>query len=231
MNVPRASDGTVRVRTGPYPAGVPPVRVPLECSLTAAQAVLAPRGAAHPFALVGAWAGVEAILGCEPLRPASDPFAALASPPAARGHGVIVGGGWFGTWGYRLGRRIERLPPGPPAPVEVPEARVWWYDYVVVFDGERWWLEALSAAAAEEALPGWQARLGMPPTARSFSVGEFSLTGAGAVGHLERVAECVDRIASGEIFQANLALRLEAPIAGDALDLFAVALDHVQPRF
>ena len=40
-------------------------------------------------------------------------------------------------------------------------------------------------------------------------------------GHNTAVEECRERIAAGEIFQANLCLRLEAEWKGDPLDLFA----------
>jgi para-aminobenzoate synthetase/4-amino-4-deoxychorismate lyase len=207
------------------------VRVPLECALTPEEAVLHLRGAVRPFALVGEWAGVEAILGCAPSRSAADPFAALAAGPSYEPGDAVVGGGWFGVLGYRLGGAIERLPPSPPAPVELPESSLWWYDDVVVFDGSRWWLEALDEAALARALPAWRARLAEVPAALPFAVGPFAARGAGEAGHLDAVAECVERIAAGEIFQANLALRLEASFDGDALNLFADALSRVRPRF
>ena len=42
-----------------------------------------------------------------------------------------------------------------------------------------------------------------------------------AAGHIAAIDECRERIAAGEIFQANLCLRLEAEWKGDPLDLFA----------
>jgi para-aminobenzoate synthetase/4-amino-4-deoxychorismate lyase len=44
------------------------------------------------------------------------------------------------------------------------------------------------------------------------------------------IDECRERIAAGEIFQANLCLRLEAEWKGDPLDLFARTADTLEPR-
>ena len=52
----------------------------------------------------------------------------------------------------------------------------------------------------------------------------------GAAGHLAAVEECRERIAAGEIFQANVCLRLEGRWAGDPLDLFARAAGALEPR-
>ena len=48
--------------------------------------------------------------------------------------------------------------------------------------------------------------------------------------HFAAVADCVERIAAGEIFQANLCLRLEAAYDGDVADLFAHAAAQLQAR-
>ena len=55
---------------------------------------------------------------------------------------------------------------------------------------------------------------------------DFSLRAPGAAGHVAAVADCVERIAAGEIFQANLCLRLDAAYAGDVAELFA----HAAPQ-
>src|SRR5690606_3901843 len=48
-------------------------------------------------------------------------------------------------------------------------------------------------------------------------------------GHRDAVAECVERIHAGELFQANLTMRIEGPLHGDPLDAFATAI-AVDPR-
>jgi para-aminobenzoate synthetase/4-amino-4-deoxychorismate lyase len=57
----------------------------------------------------------------------------------------------------------------------------------------------------------------------------FRIAGPGAAGHLAAVADCRERIAAGEVFQANLCLRLEADWEGDVADLFATASARLEP--
>ena len=212
----------------------------LRCALTPEQAVLWLRGDAGPFALVGDWLGLGAVLGSEPLRVAPadcDPFELLDElPDVDGGDAVVVGGGWVGWLGYGLGARIERLPPPPPAPVPRPSFSLAFYDHVVVFDGEQWWFEALWSGGREEALRErlavWQERLlAAPPPAREVATTAFAVAANGTAGHVAAVADCRRRIAEGEILQANLCLRLQASSDGDPLDVFARALPVAQPRF
>ncbi|MDX6640162.1 MAG: para-aminobenzoate synthetase / 4-amino-4-deoxychorismate lyase, partial [Solirubrobacteraceae bacterium] len=217
-----------------YAGQVRAVRIALESRLAPREALLALRGDAHPFALVGDWAGGGALLGSEPVRvlgPDEDPFAAFADLAPVHAGEAVVGGGWFGVLGYGLGSLVERLPPPPPAPVTTPLHRLAFYDHVVRFDGERWWLEALGEEALARRLDVWRARLASAPRPRPFSGGPFRLVAPGAAGHRTAVAEAIAKIAEGELFQANLTLRLEGPFAGDPLDVLAAALPAVQPRF
>jgi para-aminobenzoate synthetase/4-amino-4-deoxychorismate lyase len=214
--------------------------VPLRSALTPEQAVLWLRGDARPFALVGDWLGLGAVLGSEPLRVAPgdcDPFKLLDElPDVDGGDAVAVGGGWVGWLAYGLGARIERLPPSPPAPVPRPSFSLAFHDHVVVFDGEQWWFEALRSADREEALGErlavWQERLlAAPPPVREVATTAFAVAANGAAGHVAAVADCRRRIAEGEILQANLCLRLQASSDADPLDVFARALPVAQPRF
>ncbi|MEA2144666.1 MAG: para-aminobenzoate synthetase / 4-amino-4-deoxychorismate lyase, partial [Solirubrobacteraceae bacterium] len=216
-----------------------PFRVSLECRLAPEEVVLWLRGDARPFALVGDWLGGGAIFGSEPIRvagPDADPFGLLEPRCELGDSEVTVGGGWVGWLGYGLGARVERLPPGPPAPVPQPPFSLAFYDHVVRFDGAQWWFEALWTAERNGALRArralWERRLRMPPPpARGVALTSFALASNGAAGHLAAVADCRRRIAAGELFQANLCVRLEAEIDGDVLDLFARALPHARPRF
>ena len=190
------------------------------------------RGEPHPFALVGEWAGGGALLGSRPVRvarPDEDPFALLDDQPDVEPGGAVVGGGWFGVLGYRLGELIERLPPQPPAPVGTPPFRLAFYDHLVRFDGERWWFEALYEH--HPALPAWRERLSRPAPAEPFAVGMLSPAAPGGAGHRAAVGDCVRRIEEGELFQANVTLRIEGRFAGDPVDLFAHALPRARPRF
>src|SRR5438270_12821441 len=99
------------------------VRLPLDWTLLPELAALLVRDDAHPFALIGRWAGGGALIGSEPVRTATadeDPFELLDDQvPVRRGSGATVdkqlgaaagdvhpgavAGGWFGWLGYTLG--------------------------------------------------------------------------------------------------------------------------------
>ena len=203
------------------------------------EAALALRGDRAPVALVGAWFGGGALLASEPVRvagPREDPFALLAeAPPGASGaSGGAVGGGWFGWLGYGLGARVEPVPPGPPRPVARPPFVLAFYDHVLRQDAAgRWWWEALwseeRAAALEARRRELEARLRREPAPRPFAVGTFAAAAPGWAGHEAAVAACRQRIRAGEIFQANVCLRLEADWDGDPLDAFARAGGALRP--
>lgn len=192
--------------------------------------LLALRDEPWPFALVGRWAGGGAIVGCAPTRmlePGDDPFERLEDLPAAKGE-AEVGGGWFGWLGYGLGARVERLPPRPPRPVPLPDAHLAFYDHVLRMDAAgRWWFESLTGDLAP--LERLRALVARPPAAAPPRPAHFELRGG--AGHVAAVADCVERIAAGEIFQANLCLRLEADWAGDVARLFAAAAPQLQPAY
>ena len=206
---------------------MPPIRVPLELDLSFADVLRAVRDDARPFALVGEWAGSRAIVGSDPVRVVEGPEV-LGVLDGTGGSGEGVCGGWFGYLGYGLGAAIERLPPPPPRPVPLPVASLGLYDHVLRQDAAgAWWFEALD----ERALPRLETireRLGAP-------VRPFALTGLdpapGALGrHVAAVAECVERIAAGELFQANVTLRLEGGFDGSAADAFAAGAALLEPR-
>jgi para-aminobenzoate synthetase / 4-amino-4-deoxychorismate lyase len=234
------------------------VRVPLEGGPAAADAALLVRGDAHPFALVGAWAGGGALVGSEPVEVApddADPFVLVDRQPevvsagerpaaaaagerpdaVAPGDGA-VGGGWFGFLGYGLGSRLEALPPSPPRPAPLPRFSLGFYDHLLHLDpAGRWWFEALWSeerdSVLRERLQLLRARLSAGVVDRPVRVGAFSPVAPGGAGHLAAVAQCRERIAAGEIFQANLCLRLESRFGGDPLDLFARAARSLHPRY
>lgn len=219
-------------------------RVALDGNLDPAGAVRWLRQDERPFALVGEWLlGDAALLGSAPARvaaPGDDPFALLGSSSQAEVSGeedVLVGGGWVGWLGYGLGGRVEVLPPAPPAPVARPAFSLAFYDHVVLFHEGRWWFEALWSPERDEFLRErlelWRSRLRMVPetVGAGAMTTPFQLAGNGAAGHLEAVADCRRRIAAGELYEANLCVRLEARLDGDPLELFARALPVAQPRF
>jgi para-aminobenzoate synthetase/4-amino-4-deoxychorismate lyase len=214
------------------------VRVPLDSCLTLEDAVRWLRGDPRPFALVGDWLGGTALIGSDPVRIAEaddDPFDALETVPPVEGE-AVVGGGWVGWLSYGLGAVIERLPPPPPARVARPLFSLAFYDHLVRYDGEHWWFEALMSPSREAALRErcelWRARLQTePPPSQTAATTPFAVVSNGQAGHVAAVADCLRRIAAGEIYQANLCLRLEARLEGELLDLFARALGLAAPRF
>jgi para-aminobenzoate synthetase/4-amino-4-deoxychorismate lyase len=220
-----------------------PFRVALESDLTPVEAVGWLRGEERPFALVGEWLGGVAVLGSDPVQIAradEDPFALVGSQPEMADGEALIAGGWVGWLGYGLGALIERLPPSPPAPMPRPLFSLAFYDHVVVYDGERWWFEALWPDSSDRAaflrarLSGWRARLLTSPVWSNpvdAVPTPFALASGGATGHIEAVADCVHRIETGELYQANLCSRLEARFDGDPLALFARALPRAEPRF
>ncbi len=230
------------------------LREPLDCSLTPAAALTRLRGERLPFALTGAWAGGGAIVGSDPVRVAADdedPFGLLDELPPVEGRPAeqAVGGGWFGWLGYRLSARVERVPLAPLRPATLPEFHLAYYDNVLRMDPQgRWWFEALVTGERREALAARRdhlARLlydragrpatgrddGQGPAARSREPLTLRLSADDAAHHVAAVAECTNRIAAGEIFQANLCVRLDGRFDGTAADLLGAALARVNPPY
>ena len=146
-----------------------------------------------------------------------------------------VGGGWFGYLGYNLGARLERVPPSPPRHVPLPDFALAFYDHLLHLDASgRWWFEALWTDERADVLAArlelLRARLAEGVRERPVWVGSFQPAPPGGAGHMTAIDECRERIAAGEIFQANLCLRLEAEWKGDPLDLFARTAGTLEPR-
>ncbi|HTU31169.1 MAG TPA: chorismate-binding protein [Solirubrobacteraceae bacterium] len=223
------------------PEGFEPRRHQLSGDPAPAQAVRWLREDAHPVALIGEWLATVAVLGSCPLvvaPPDADVFALLDAQSPLTAGDVRVGGGWIGWLGYRLGHEVEELGPDPPAPRPRPRFSLAFYDHVVVRDEDGWWFEELWTPARDAALAArrelWRARLAgtpPPPPRGDARPSPMRIVGNGAAGHVAAVAECRGRIAAGELFQANLCLRLEGSYDGDGLDLFCRALERGAPRF
>jgi para-aminobenzoate synthetase/4-amino-4-deoxychorismate lyase len=205
-------------------------RVPLQSALIPAEVLRGLSGQPWPFALSGSWAGGGAIVGSCPLHVAdrsADPFTLLDSLPIVERCDDAVGGGWFGWLGYRLGAQIEQLPTGPPRPVPVPEFQLAYYDHVLRLDASgQWWFEALVSDARAHALGQRLAELRAllasppPPPSRCAAPAPFTLSKRAAAAHLGAVKHCRERIVAGEIYQANVCLRLQSTFDGDVCALF-----------
>ena len=219
------------------PATARLIRVALDGTLSANEGALLVRGDAHPFALAGDWAGGGALVGSEPIVVAdagADPFSLLDEQPRVDAEDG-VGGGWFGYLGYNLGARLERVPPPPPRHLPLPDFALAFYDHLLRLDaGGQWWFEALwtdeRAALLDARLELLRERLREGVRERPVWVGNFEPAPPGGAGHMNAIDECRERIAAGEIFQANLCLRLETEWKGDPLDLFARTAGTLEPR-
>ncbi len=230
-------------RATPSPIGAARlVREPLEGPADAVLAARWLRGEHRPVALSGAWAGGGVLLASHPVALAcgEDPFVALDAQPPVRvldAGGEAIGGGWLGWLGFGLARALEPVPPPPPRPQPLPAFDLAFHDHVVRCDADgRWWFEALwtepRAAALDERLQTWRTRLAGPlPPAHRFDAGPLRVSAPGAAGHAAAIAETVERIAAGEVFQANICLRLEGQIEGDLLDLWVRAAGASNPAY
>ena len=194
-----------------------------------------------PFALLDHQPAVDA--GSEWVDPeaaaeTSHSGTEVHEPPSGGRGGRVgdpVGGGWFGYLGYNLGARLERVPPPPPRHVPLPDFALAFYDHLLHLDAHgRWWFEALWTDERSEALDArlelLRSRLAEGVRERPVWVGNFQPAPPGGGGHMTAIDECRERIAAGEIFQANLCLRLEAEWQGDPLDLFARTAGTLEPR-
>jgi para-aminobenzoate synthetase/4-amino-4-deoxychorismate lyase len=165
-----------------------------------------------------------------------DPFELLGDPGGVAEDAPpgFVGGGWFGYLGFELGARIERLGPPPPVREALPPFVLAWYDHVLRLDGEgQWWFEALRTEERGEALERRLAEL------RARLADGVAAPGAVATspwradpsprGHGSAVAACRERIAGGDLYQANLSLRLRSRLDGEPADLFARAAAALAP--
>jgi para-aminobenzoate synthetase/4-amino-4-deoxychorismate lyase len=195
------------------------------------------RGRDRLVALVGAWHHGEALIAFDPAEVLEgDPFSGIDSVPGPPGRFDALpddvagfGGGWIGAWGYQLGRLVEQLPPAPPRPDPQPDHRIAFYDHVLRLAGGTWWFESLIDDPEREARI--LAELDRPaPPARAYQVGAFDMTPSPA-GHRAAVAATLEHIAAGDIFQANLCARLEAPFAGDPLDVFCAGAERLRPAY
>ncbi|WOP19543.1 aminodeoxychorismate synthase component I [Raineyella sp. LH-20] len=210
-----------------------PARRRLDLPYDPLEVLRAALGRDRLVALLGAWHHGEALIAFEPsrvLRDDEDPFADI-SLPRVTGADDTVGGGWIGVWGYRLGGRLEVLPDTRPRPQPQPEHVLGYYDHVLRFTDGVWWAEGLRGDAALAAyVDDVTAMLAAPGQERTYALGGFEMTPS-ADDHRAAVARVVEHIEAGDIFQANLCLRLEASFAGDPLDVFCAGVGTLTPAY
>lgn len=153
-------------------------------------------------------------------------------------------GGWAGYLGYELGAAFDRMPVRQEVDA-LPDYRMSFYDWVIAWDHqqERCWLISSGFDLEGKADPARALARGRPvldllteaATGRGVLSGQ-AVTGADAGGgdrpatqvradftaaeYRAAIAEVIERIAAGEIFQANLTQRFTADFTGSPLQLY-----------
>ncbi len=197
------------------------------------------RGDRHPVALLGDWAGGGAVIGSEPAAVRSPPqdLGDVLDVPFPEAGGPGFGGGWIGALGYGLGRELVPQPPAPGGARRLPD---WWfgyYDHVLRWERAtaRWSFEALwtpgRAAEIDQRFEELTRRARGPvPASLDYACGDFELIPSPGE-HREAVRRAVEYIRQGDLFQANICLRLEASFDGDPVDVFCRAAAELQPPY
>ncbi|HEX5288404.1 MAG TPA: chorismate-binding protein, partial [Streptosporangiaceae bacterium] len=213
---------------------------PLDWRMPAVDALRLLRGDAHPVALTGAWAGGSDVVCSEPAvicREPELPWDALGAAWPAAGPGRAgFGGGWIGYLGFGLAGEVLPVPPAPGGSRRLPSWWLGYYDHVLRRDraSGQWFFEALwtpgRAAVLHARLAQLRARASRRPRPRPFACGDFRLTPS-AAEHRSAVRRAVEYVRQGDIFQANICLRLEAGFSGDPLDGFCEAVTRLDPPY
>ena len=231
----------------------PVVRVPLEASLDPLDALDVLACDAHPFALVGDWAGGGALLGSEPdwvLDDGSgaDPFAALARPgalptPSRTPLDAPLGEVLVGFLSYRLGEELLGV---TRAGGRLPRFALAHYDHLLryVAAERRWYFESACEPSRREAVAARAEQLGARLVAREARrdlPGERARRPGGSIpvlaceagetAHAVAVERCVQAIHAGELFEANICTAFSGTAEGGLLERFVPAADSLRPAY
>ncbi|ODT99355.1 MAG: hypothetical protein ABS81_25890 [Pseudonocardia sp. SCN 72-86] len=176
---------------------------------------------------VTAWSGGwsrGALVTCDPSGPEpapdANPFALMGDVPTVSADAAepgAVGGGWFGYLAFHAGVEGRRDD-------EVPAWSLAWYRDVLRHDGTRWWYEALldpsfDVAAADLRRDALVADLSRPA---ALDPARLEVTRVpDRAEHVAVVEHCVQAIRRGEIYQANIATRLDLQLHGSPADAWA----------
>lgn len=145
-----------------------------------------------------------------------------------------VGPGWIGYVGFELARQLERLPTSHAADLGLPLLHLGLYDRGIVLDhaGQQAYavrardFEHADATPDQDWIERWNAAATTRHTPPPQQVTLTSLTPRRI--HEARVRRALDHIAAGDIYQVNLAHRLELTGVTDARSLYA-AIRHENP--
>jgi para-aminobenzoate synthetase/4-amino-4-deoxychorismate lyase len=205
----------------------------IDCALDPLEVLARLGGRPGLTGLIGSWAGGGALITSDPVRPATSISDIDDHPMAAADRAGFVGGGWFGVLGYQLGRCFENLPAPPSRPTPVPELRMSYFDHVLRYDAEaatRWFESVADRDRAERHYREIVTRLrGRVPTPYGYQFGPFRMAPAPAA-HQDAVARCLEYIAAGDIFQANICLQAAVSFQGEPLAAFVRGVRECGPH-
>lgn len=186
-------------------------------------------GLPPPAALTGDWFGSRAVIAptveLHPVTEVADAFATPTRQPELNSPCTdAVGGGWFGYLGYDLTDPSGRSGTLPPAS--------WgWADHVLRLDTTgQWWLETLGRDP-DPLAPEFEALLtGEPAVPAEHGWTATHLRRPDGSAHTKAVSACMDAIADGELFQANICARFHGEFDGSACELFTTGVRRLRPR-
>lgn len=138
--------------------------------------------------------------------------------------GGTNGAALVGYLGYELAGELEPLPPPPPDDLGLPDLHLELFASGLLCDDRGWTLEAtdawgsspLSVVESERLLEASRRRPASGSSAGRLSTGPV-VSRPGQAGFKAAVERIRERIARGDIFQANLCRRLEAPLPEEAV--------------
>lgn len=159
--------------------------------------------------------------------------------------GGTAGAVLAGYLGYELANEIEPLPSPPADDLGLPDLHLGLHDAGLLWDGRSWTLEAtgawggaaalhpalhpiLSPIEAERLLADARRRTG-PERLEGRLAGGPVASRPNRAGYEAAVERIRERIAAGEIFQANLCRRLEAPLDPGSVWPFYLRLRDASP--
>src|ERR1700683_4597726 len=178
-----------------------------------------PASSARNVRFGGGWIGYLGFGAAREFLPVPPPASPRRLPPS-----------WFGYYHPARGRvggaPRSPLPAPPPAsPRRLPPSWFGYYDHALVRDRAtgKWFFEAVITPGRETILDQRFAELirrarNLLPEPRAYFLSPFRVIPAPAE-HKAAVRETVRRIRNGDIFQANICLRLAADFRGNPLDV------------
>lgn len=142
--------------------------------------------------------------------------------------------GWVGYVGFEMARHLERLPASHREDLGLPLLRLALYDRGIMLDHRRRRATAVRTPQTRTAAPDhdgdwierWSAAVAVRGTFAPVTV--RAVPGRDRAGHEHAVAQALEYIAAGDVYQVNLARRVTLDVTGDSLAAYA-AVRRVNP--